>query len=330
MWIAAGASIVVAIALVWVVLIAVLYATRPDGTTLADTARLIPDTFRLVRKLATDRTIPLRTRLPVWLLLAYLSSPIDLVPDFVPVIGYADDAIIASLVLRRLIRKAGVEKLADNWPGTPDGLDRLTRLLRMTTTLTAAESEARLLRRGLRLEYATLGWNVVGVVVTLAAAVMAQSVALAGFSLDSGVEIFASLVVVGELAGTATDVSQQRAERRIGYAFLALCVYLGGQAVVSIVADVHPYASPVGIGWLAATAVAMFALASGKAVAGRALDHRVLRAEAKVTFADGALATATLVGLILNAAAGWWWADVAAGIVIVGYGLREGLHLVGN
>jgi uncharacterized membrane protein YkvA (DUF1232 family) len=328
MWIFAGAGIVVAIALVWLVLIVVLYATRPDDTTLADTTRLIPDTFRLVRRLATDRTIPLRTRLPVWLLLAYLASPIDLVPDFVPVIGYADDAIAVSLVLRRLIRRAGVEKLAEHWPGSPEGLDRLSRLLRAPTAAIEAEAEARLLRRGLRLEYATLGWNVVGIVVTLATAIVARSVALAGFSLDSGVEIFASLVVIGELAGTATDESQQRAERRIGCAFFALAVYLVGQAVVSVVADVHPYASPVGIGWLAATAVAMFALAAGKAVTGRALDHRVLEAEAKVTLIDGALATATLVGLILNAAAGWWWADVGAGIVIVGYGVREGLHLV--
>jgi uncharacterized membrane protein YkvA (DUF1232 family) len=132
MWIAAVAGIVGAFLLVWLVLVVVLYATRPDAATLADTARLIPDTFRLVRRLATDRTIPFRTRLPVWVLLAYLASPIDLVPDFVPVIGYADDAIITSLVLRRLIRQAGVEKLTEHWPGTSDGLDLLTRLLRVT------------------------------------------------------------------------------------------------------------------------------------------------------------------------------------------------------
>ncbi len=191
-----------------------------------------------------------------------------------------------------------------------------------------ADDRDRLLRRGLRLEYVTLGWNVVGIVVTLGAAVAARSVALAGFSLDSGVEIFASLVVVGQLAGTTGEASQQRAERRIGYAFLALAAYLIVQAIVTLIADVHPYSSPVGIGWLAATAVVMFSLAYGKAVTGKALDHRVLRAEAKVTVVDGALATATLIGLTLNAVAGWWWADVVAGVVIVGYGLREGVHLI--
>jgi uncharacterized membrane protein YkvA (DUF1232 family) len=109
----------------------VLYLTRPDESTLVDAARLIPDTFRLVRKLATDRTIPLATRIPVWLLLAYLASPIDLVPDFLPVVGFADDAIITSLVLRRLIRKVGADKLTEHWPGTPEGLDRMRRLLRV-------------------------------------------------------------------------------------------------------------------------------------------------------------------------------------------------------
>ena len=191
-----------------------------------------------------------------------------------------------------------------------------------------AEARTLLLRRGLRLEYATLAWNVVGIIVTLIAAVAARSVALAGFALDSAMEIFASLVVVGQLAGSATAASQRRAERRIGFAFLALATYLVGQAIVNVVASVHPDSSPLGIGWLAATAAVMFALAYGKAVTGRALEHPVLRTEAKVTVIDGVLATATLAGLAINAATGWWWADIAAGSVIVAYGLREGLHIL--
>jgi divalent metal cation (Fe/Co/Zn/Cd) transporter len=185
-----------------------------------------------------------------------------------------------------------------------------------------------LIRRGLRLEYATLGWNVVGIVILAATAIAARSVALAGFGLDSAIEIFASLVVVGELSGSSTESSQQRAERRIGWAFVALAIYLAVQAIVSVAADVHPDSSPVGIAWLALTAAAMFALAYGKHVTGRALDHRVLLAESKVTVVDGALATATLLGLTLNAALGWWWADVAAGVVIIGYGVREAVHLL--
>jgi len=188
--------------------------------------------------------------------------------------------------------------------------------------------QPRLLRTGLSLEYATLGWNAVGIVVLIGAAIAARSVALAGFGLDSGIEIFASLVVIGELAASSTEASRQRAERKIGYAFVGLAVYLTGQAVVSIVAHVHPYSSPVGMVWLAASAVVMFLLAYGKARTGRALDHPVLLAESKVTVLDGALATATLIGLALNAAAHWWWADIAAGAVIVAYGIREADHLL--
>jgi divalent metal cation (Fe/Co/Zn/Cd) transporter len=185
-----------------------------------------------------------------------------------------------------------------------------------------------LLQRGLRLEYATLGWNVVGIVITTIAAINARSVALAGFACDSFVEIFASLVVVGELMGTTTAARQHRAERRIGAAFLLLAVYISTQAVVSLALDAHPSSSTIGISWLAATAVAMFALAAGKARTGRALGHSVLQSEARVTVVDGALATATLLGVAANAAFGWWWADIAAGAVIVAYGVREGLRLV--
>ena len=111
-----------------------LYIARPDGTTVHDTIRLLPDTIRMVRGLATDRAIPLRTRIPVLFLVVYLASPIDLVPDFIPVVGYADDAIITSLVLRRLIRSAGTERIRAHWPGTADGFDRLCRLLRIPST----------------------------------------------------------------------------------------------------------------------------------------------------------------------------------------------------
>jgi uncharacterized membrane protein YkvA (DUF1232 family) len=98
---------------------------------LRDAMRLLPDTLRLVRRLAADRSIPLGARISVWLLLVYMASPIDLIPDFVPVIGYADDAILVSFVLRRLIRRAGPEKLREHWPGSPEGLETLRRVLRL-------------------------------------------------------------------------------------------------------------------------------------------------------------------------------------------------------
>ena len=180
----------------------------------------------------------------------------------------------------------------------------------------------RLLRRGFVLEYVTLGWNVAGIVVLAIAAVAARSVALAGFGLDSLIEIGASAVVIWELSGTGED-RQRRGLRLIGYAFAGLAVYLLVQSTIVLAAGYHPRHSVAGIVWTAATAVAMFALAAGKARTGRALDNPVLRTEGRVTMIDGILATAVLAGLALNAAAGWWWADPAAGYVLVYYAARE-------
>jgi divalent metal cation (Fe/Co/Zn/Cd) transporter len=184
------------------------------------------------------------------------------------------------------------------------------------------EPTERLLWRGRLLEVATLGWNVVGVAVLAVAAVSAQSIALVGFGLDSLIEIGASTVVLWELAGTGHE-RQRRALRLIGGAFVALAIYLLVQSTWSLVAGFHPHHSPLGIAWTAVTAAVMFSLAAGKARAGRALDNPVLLTEGRVTTIDGFLAVAVLFGLILNVAAGWWWADPAAGYVLVFYAARE-------
>ncbi len=192
--------------------------------------------------------------------------------------------------------------------------------------IVVATSRARLLRRGLRLEYATLGWNMVEIGFLVAAAASARSVALAGFALDSCIEIFASIVVVWQLKGTVDAARERRAVRMIGFAFFVLAVYIVVQAAVSLALDIRPDSSPAGIAWLAATCVVMFALAAGKARTGASLGNPVLQAEAKVTVVDGTLAAAILVGLLLNALLGWWWADIAAGAILVVYGVREGIH----
>jgi divalent metal cation (Fe/Co/Zn/Cd) transporter len=193
-----------------------------------------------------------------------------------------------------------------------------------TGLVTPAESTARgvLLRRGFALEFVTLAWNVAGIVVLAVAAVAARSVALAGFGLDSLIEIGASTVVVWELAGTSPE-RQRRGLRLIGYAFAALAAYLLAQSTVVLATGYHPRHSVLGIAWTAVTAIVMFALASGKAATGRALDNPVLRTKGRVTMIDGILAVAVLSGLALNAGPGWWWADPAAGYVLVYYAARE-------
>ena len=190
------------------------------------------------------------------------------------------------------------------------------------TDTTTGKARTLLLRRGFRLEYATLAWNVIGIVVLAVAALDARSVALAGFGLDSLIEIGASTVVIWELSGTGLE-RQRRALRLIGAGFASLAAYLLIQSTWVLAAGFRPGHSVLGIAWTAITAVVMFALALGKARTGAVLDNPVLRTEGRVTLIDGLLAVAVLVGLALNAAAGWWWADPLAGYVLVYYAVRE-------
>jgi divalent metal cation (Fe/Co/Zn/Cd) transporter len=181
----------------------------------------------------------------------------------------------------------------------------------------------RLRARGLLLEYLTLGWNVIGAVIVIAASVAAGSVALAGFGLDSVIEIFASLVVVWQLTG-ADQARERQALRLIGVAFFILAIYVLVQAASALLTGARANPSPLGMVWLAATLVVMLLLAWGKHVTGKQMENVVLMTEARVTLIDALLAAAVLTGLVLNAAFGWWWADLVAGLVIVYYGLVEG------
>jgi divalent metal cation (Fe/Co/Zn/Cd) transporter len=193
-----------------------------------------------------------------------------------------------------------------------------------TSAVAMADDQLRraLLRRGFALEYATLAWNVAGIVVLAIAAISARSVSLTGFALDSLIEIGASAVVIWELSGTGGE-RQRRGLRLIGCAFAVLAAYLLVQSTVVLATGYRPHHSVPGIIWTAVTAAAMFALAAGKARTGRALGNPVLRTEGRVTMIDGILATAVLTGVALNAALGWWWADPAAGYVLVFYAARE-------
>ena len=131
MWWRAVAVLVASVVVMWAVLLVVLVVSRPDRGSLVQGARVLPDTVRPVRRLAADRTVPRSTRAWLWFLLAYLALPIDVVPDFLPVIGYADDVIITSLVVRHVVRRAGPETVRRHWPGSPDGLAALGRVLRL-------------------------------------------------------------------------------------------------------------------------------------------------------------------------------------------------------
>jgi divalent metal cation (Fe/Co/Zn/Cd) transporter len=200
----------------------------------------------------------------------------------------------------------------------------------MTSEPAALGSDpARLLRRGRVLECVTLAWNVAGIIILAIASIRARSVALAGFGLDSLIEIGASTVVLWELASTGAD-RQRRALRLIGAAFVVLAIYLAVQSAIVLATGYHARPSPLGIAWTAITAAAMFALAAGKGRTGRALGNPVLSTEGRVTLVDGILALAVLLGISLNATAGWWWADPLAALVIVFYAAREAREILGS
>jgi uncharacterized membrane protein YkvA (DUF1232 family) len=112
----------------WLALLAALWLGRPDQPSLRSALRLLPDVVRLLHGLAADPSLPRGVRLRLWLLLAYLALPIDLIPDFVPVLGYADDVIAVALVLRSVTRRAGPAALARHWPGSAEGLSAVRRL----------------------------------------------------------------------------------------------------------------------------------------------------------------------------------------------------------
>ncbi|KWX24132.1 hypothetical protein AFM11_12310 [Mycolicibacterium wolinskyi] len=126
-WVDALIGLAVALLLSWVVLVIALLVMRPRGNLLTEALRLLPDLLRLIPRLAADKSLPRGVRIRLALLVVYLAVPIDLIPDFIPVLGYADDAIIVTWVLRSVVRH-GLDAVRAHWPGTDDGFDALARL----------------------------------------------------------------------------------------------------------------------------------------------------------------------------------------------------------
>jgi uncharacterized membrane protein YkvA (DUF1232 family) len=134
MWWHIALGVAAGLAVLYLALLAALWRAGrrdPDASSLREALRLLPEVLRLLRRLAGDRDLPRGVRIRLILLIAYLASPIDLIPDFVPVLGYADDAIIVAVALRSVIRHAGPAAIERHWPGTPEGLRTIQRLAGM-------------------------------------------------------------------------------------------------------------------------------------------------------------------------------------------------------
>ena len=189
----------------------------------------------------------------------------------------------------------------------------------MPTTDDDASTIERFTKLALRLEYATVGWNVGEAVLTIALGAIASSLALIGFGTVSVVEVFASVVIVWHLRpnkGAPEAGRTARAHRLVGTAFAVLALTLLIVSTRDILTGRRPDESFWGIVYLAITAVVMFGLAFAKRRVAARIDSSPLEAEASMTFLDGILSTATMLGLLLNATLGWWWADPAAAFLV--------------
>ena len=127
-WLDIAIGLAAALVFAWVALLVALVIMRPPGGLLREAIRILPDVLRLIRRLAADKPLPSGVRIRLWGLLAYLALPFDLIPDFIPVLGYADDAIVVTAVLRSVVRRAGIEAVRAQWPGSDDGFAALCRL----------------------------------------------------------------------------------------------------------------------------------------------------------------------------------------------------------
>lgn len=195
-----------------------------------------------------------------------------------------------------------------------------------------AAARASLVRRGLRLEYFTVGWNVLEGIIAIAAGVASGSVALVAFGIDSFVETISGVVLVwrlrteerGDLDDEALERVERRAELLVGAAFMVLAAYVAFESLRTLMAGEAPSASPVGIVLTAVSIGVMLWLAKAKRETGEALGSRALIADSKQTRACWYLSAVALAGLGLNALLGWWWADPVAALAIAVLLVREG------
>jgi divalent metal cation (Fe/Co/Zn/Cd) transporter len=183
----------------------------------------------------------------------------------------------------------------------------------------------RLRRRGFWLEYASMAWMVVEAGVAITAGIVASSIALVGFGLDSVIELFSASIVVWQLRGEGEE-RETRGVRLIGVTFFALAAYLSAESIHDLVSRARPGHSVAGLAVTAAALVVMPGLAIAKRRTGQALGSRTLIADSAETAFCAFTSAAALIGVGLNSWLGWWWADAAAALVIAALAVSEGLE----
>ena len=192
--------------------------------------------------------------------------------------------------------------------------------------MTTAEEQHRLTRRGFWLEYASMAWMTVEAAAAITAGIIASSIALIGFGLDSVIEFFAAAIVVWQLRGDSGE-RETRAVRIIGITFFVLAAYLTAESILALISHAKPEQSVLGLAVTAAALLVMPSLAWAKQRTGQALGNRTLIADAAESAFCAFTSGAALIGFGLSAWLGWWWADPAAALVIAALAVREGLEV---
>lgn len=186
-------------------------------------------------------------------------------------------------------------------------------------------SRAAALSRGMHLEYLTIGWNLLEGLVGIIAGALAGSIALVGFGLDSGIEVFSGAVLLWRLKSEESENAERRAVRLVGGSFLMLSAYIVYEAVHSLVLREPPRESVPGIVLAIASLAAMPLLAAAKRRVARELGSNAMHADSRQTDFCAYLSGILLLGLILNLVGGWWWADPAAALIMVPIIAKEGI-----
>jgi len=200
----------------------------------------------------------------------------------------------------------------------------------MSMQTDVAERRLAIVDHGRRLQYLTIAWNSAECLISIGAGLIAGSVALVGFGLDSAIEVASSLAAVWRLARDQDEAERERAERRalriIGACFMALALYVAIDAIKALVSRETPAVSTVGIIVAALSLVVMPILVRLKRRVAAQLDSGALEAETRQTAVCAYLSAILLVGLALNAWLGWWWADPLAGLAMVPLIAKEGVE----
>ncbi|MGH7695169.1 MAG: cation transporter [Gemmatimonadaceae bacterium] len=200
---------------------------------------------------------------------------------------------------------------------------------------TAVSERSRLLARGVTLEVLTVAWNAIEAVVAIAAGIVAGSVALVGFGLDSVIESISGIALYRRLAfelkgasAKESEAGERRALWFVGISFYLIAAYVLLDAATSLIQRSAPESSPLGIALAAVSLVVMPLLAWAKRRTGKALQSRALIADAAETFVCAYLSFALLLGLGLNAVLGWWWADPVAALLMLPLIVKEGYEAI--